>query len=117
MVQSKRQITTILLISSAGLSALKFVVGIATGSLGLIAEGAHSLLDLISTVITYIVVRVFSLPPDENHPYGHERAESLGALGGMVLLATTAIWILYHAVETIIWHPGRPAITVWSFII
>lgn len=117
MIQSKRLITTISVISSAGLSALKFIVGIATGSLGLIAEGAHSLLDLFSTLITFVVVRVSSIPPDENHPYGHERAESLGALGGMVLLAVTAVWILYHSISTIIWHPGAPEITVWSFAI
>ncbi|WP_158796133.1 cation diffusion facilitator family transporter [Pedobacter sp. L105] len=117
MVQSKQTITTISVVSSAGLSALKFVVGIATGSLGLIAEGAHSLLDLLSTLITFIVVRVSSLPPDENHPYGHERAESLGALGGMILLAVTAIWILYQSIVKIVWHPEKPEITVWSFAI
>lgn len=117
MVQSKQTITTISVISSAGLSALKFTVGLATGSLGLIAEGAHSLLDLMSTLITYIVVRVSALPPDENHPYGHERAESLGALGGMTLLGVTAIWILYQSVVKIIWHSEKPEITVWSFAI
>ena len=117
MVQSKQTITTISVISSAGLSALKFVVGITTGSLGLIAEGAHSLLDLLSTLITFIVVRVSALPPDENHPYGHERAESLGALGGMILLAVTAIWIFYQSIVKIILHPEKPEITVWSFAI
>ena len=92
-VQSKSKITTISIIASGGLAALKFVVGVLTGSLGLIAEGVHSLLDLLSTLVTFVAVRVAAKPPDANHPYGHERAESLGALAGMTLLGATAIII------------------------
>ncbi|NLR81373.1 cation diffusion facilitator family transporter [Chitinophaga eiseniae] len=116
-VQSKSKITTISIIASGGLAALKFVVGILTGSLGLIAEGVHSLLDLLSTLVTFVAVRVAAKPPDANHPYGHERAESLGALAGMTLLGATAIIIGYHAIVKIIWEPGAPKVTIWSFSI
>ena len=85
-------------LASGSLALLKFVVGLLTGSLGLLAEAAHSLLDLVSTLITLLVVRVAAVPPDQNHPYGHERAENLGALAGMTLLAATAIVIAYHAI-------------------
>ena len=79
---SKEAITTASVVASGSLAALKLLVGGLSGSLGLLAEAAHSLLDLISTLITLLVVRVAAVPPDSNHPYGHERAEQLGALAG-----------------------------------
>ena len=94
-MQSKQAIARASVVASGSLTMLKFLVGFLTGSLGLLAEGAHSLLDLLSTVITLFVVRVAAVPPDRNHPYGHERAEHLGALAGMFLLAGTAVFILY----------------------
>jgi cation diffusion facilitator family transporter len=116
-IQSKQQITTISIIASGGLAIIKFVIGVLTGSLGLIAEGMHSLLDLLSTIVTFIAVRIGSKPPDANHPYGHERAESLGALAGMALLGATAVFILYHAIVKIVWEPGAPEVNIWSFAI
>jgi cation diffusion facilitator family transporter len=104
-------------IASSGLAALKFAVGLLTGSLGLIAEAAHSLLDLVSTLITLLVVRVAAIPPDRDHPYGHEKAENLGALAGMALLAATAAFILYHAITKIFVHPIAPNVTIWSFAV
>ncbi|MBO9727253.1 MAG: cation diffusion facilitator family transporter [Chitinophaga sp.] len=116
-VESKSKITTISVIASGSLAALKFIIGILTGSLGLIAEGIHSLLDLLSTLVTFVAVRVAARPPDANHPYGHERAESLGALAGMILLGATALIIGYHAIVKILWEPGAPEVTIWSFAI
>src|SRR5438128_10433903 len=76
------------------LTAFKLVVGIATGSLAILAEAAHSALDLLAAGITFLVVYVAELPPDENHPYGHARAEQLGALAETVLLVVTAAVVL-----------------------
>ena len=56
------------------------MVGVTTGSLAILAEAAHSGLDLLAAGITFLVVQIADLPPDENHPYGHARAEHLGAL-------------------------------------
>ena len=105
------------MVASGSLAALKLLVGWLSGSLGLLAEAAHSLLDLISTLITLLVVRVAAVPPDSNHPYGHERAEQLGALAGMTLLGGTGALILYHAFDTIFFHPGSPAVSVWAFAV
>jgi cation diffusion facilitator family transporter len=113
--RAKQTIATASVVASGAIAALKLVVGGLTGSLGLLAEGAHSLFDLVSTLITFLVVRVAAVPPDANHPYGHERAENLGALAGMALLAATAFFILYHAFAKIFFHPGAPLVTVWSF--
>jgi cation diffusion facilitator family transporter len=111
----KQAIATASIVASGTVAALKLVVGGLTGSLGLLAEGVHSLFDLVSTLITFLVVRLAAIPPDANHPYGHERAENLGALAGMGLLAATACFILYHAFQTILIHPGAPLVTYWSF--
>jgi cation diffusion facilitator family transporter len=116
-IPSKSETTTGSVVASAVLTVLKLVVGVLTGSLGLIAEAAHSFLDLCSTLITFWVVRVADKPPDNNHPYGHDKAEHLGALAGMSLLATTACFILYHAFERIFIKPEAPVVSVWSFAV
>jgi cation diffusion facilitator family transporter len=113
--RAKQTIATASVVAGTTLTALKLIVGVLTGSLGLLAEAAHSLFDLVSSLITLLVVRVAAVPPDANHPYGHERAENLGALAGMALLAATALFILYHACEKIFFHPGAPQVTIWSF--
>ena len=112
--QEKQQITTVSVIATGSVAVLKLFVGALTGSLGLLAEGAHSMLDLVSTVITFLVVRIAAVPPDANHPFGHERAENLGALAGMTLLAGTALFILYHAFGKIFFDPGAPEVNIWS---
>jgi cation diffusion facilitator family transporter len=113
--REKQKIATLSVIASSSLAVLKFAAGMLTGSLGLIAEAAHSLLDLVSTLITLLVIRVAAIPPDRDHPYGHEKAEHLGALAGMALLAATAFFILYHAINKIFVHPIAPNVTIWSF--
>ena len=80
------------------LTVLKFVVGIATGSLGIMSEALHSALDLVSAGGTYIAVRVAALPADEDHPYGHGKVENLTALGETLLLLGTAVWVVREAV-------------------
>ena len=80
------------------LTVLKFVVGIATGSLGIMSEALHSALDLVSAGGTYFAVRVAALPADEDHPYGHGKVENLTALGETLLLLGTAVWVVREAV-------------------
>ena len=113
--RAKQRVATASVVASGGIATLKLIVGALTGSLGLLAEGAHSLFDLVSTVITFLVIGIAAVPPDADHPYGHERAENLGALAGMALLAATALFILYHAFEKIFFSPAAPQVNVWSF--
>ena len=115
--KGKQAIATTSLVASGGLVILKLVVGFLSGSLGLLAEATHSLLDLVATVITFLVICIAAVPPDENHPYGHERAEHLGALAGMALLGGTGVFILYHAFQKIFLHPKAPEVNIWLFVI
>src|SRR5258707_11998787 len=74
--------TTLVSIAAAGLLvALKLGVGLATGSLGLVSTGIESSGDVIAAVLTFFAVRLGGRPADPEHPYGHRRAENLGALG------------------------------------
>jgi cation diffusion facilitator family transporter len=79
------------------MAAAKFVVGIAIGSLALISEALHSSVDLVATVVTWMVVRVSDRPADEEHHYGHGKLESLSALGVIAMLYVLAGGILVAA--------------------
>ena len=62
--------------ASAGLTAAKAVIGLLTGSLAILSEAGHSLLDLSATVLTYFAVRISGKPADAEHQYGHGKIES-----------------------------------------
>ena len=67
-------------LAAVGLTAFKMVVGIATGSLGILAEAAHSGLDLVAALMTLFAVRISGRPADTEHLYGHGKVENLSAL-------------------------------------
>ncbi len=77
----------------------KLVVGLLTGSLGIISEAVHSLLDLTASGFTLVAVRTARKPADTEHPYGHGRAENLAAFAEGVLLLITAAGIAYEAIR------------------
>src|SRR6476661_8551345 len=114
---TKRSAALASILSGVLLTALKLAVGIGTGSLAILAEAAHSALDLLAAGLTFLVVQIADLPPDENHPYGHARAENLGALAEAVLLVVTAIWVLRESYLRIFVHPEMPEISIWAFVV
>jgi len=114
---SKRSAALASVASGLVLTALKLAVGIATGSLAILAEAAHSALDLLAAGITLLVVQVADLPPDENHPYGHARAEHLGALAEAVLLVVTALLVLRESFLRVFVHAELPETTIWAFVV
>src|SRR5215210_8454554 len=114
---TKRSAALASIFSGVLLTALKLVVGIATGSLAILAEAAHSALDLLAAGITFMVVQIADLPPDENHPYGHARAEHLGALAEAVLLVVTALLVLRESFLRVFVHAELPEASVWAFVV
>ena len=87
------------------LTSLKLVVGLLTGSLGILAEAAHSGLDLVAALVTFLAVRVSAKPADHEHTYGHGKIENFSALVETMLLFVTCTWIIYEAVRRIL-HGG-----------
>ncbi|MBV1696706.1 MAG: cation diffusion facilitator family transporter [Hyphomicrobiales bacterium] len=85
--------------ASAGLTLAKAVVGVLSGSLAILSEAGHSLLDLAATVLTYVAVRVSGKPADAEHQYGHGKIESVTALIETGFLFLLAALVVYEAVQ------------------
>jgi cation diffusion facilitator family transporter len=107
---SKTRVAVISIVASASMAAVKFVVGVAIGSLALISEALHSSVDLVATIATWIVVRISDRPADDEHHYGHGKIESLSALGVIALLYILAGGIVVQAYAHL--REGAPAPTL-----
>jgi len=105
------------LAAAVALTSFKIVVGLLTGSLGILAEAAHSGLDLVAAAATYFAVRTASRPADRDHRYGHGKIENLSALFETVLLLATCAWIVYAAIHRLLKGGVEVEITVWSFLV
>lgn len=95
----------------------KLVVGILSGSLGILAEAAHSGLDLAAALVTMIAVRVASKPADRGHAYGHGKVENLSAMVETLLLLGTCAWISYESVQRLAGAHVRVDASVWAFAV
>jgi cation diffusion facilitator family transporter len=103
--------------AAIGLTSIKIVVAVLTGSLGIFAEAAHSGLDLVAALMTFLAVRVADRPADATHNYGHGKVENLSAFLEAGLLALTAIWIIYEAIHRLIYHDHTIEASVWAFVV
>src|SRR3984893_6220445 len=113
----KSSVAAISVFASAGMAVAKFVVGVLIGSLALISEALHSAVDVVATVITWMVVRFSDTPPDEEHQYGHGKLESLSALGVIAMLYVLAGGILVASWSRLREGAPPPTISVVPFIV
>lgn len=104
-------------IAAIGLTSFKIVVGLLTNSLGILAEAAHSGLDLVAALMTLFAVRVADKPADREHPFGHGKAENVSALFETLLLLATSAWIIYEAQHRLASPQVHVAVSVWSFVV
>src|ERR1039458_10261675 len=110
--------TTLLSIAAAGvLVVLKLGVGLATGSLGLISAGIESRGDVIAATLTFFAVRLGGRPADPGHPYGHRRAENLGALGEAVILLAGGVIVSVEAISHLLTAGKAPAVHWYLFLV
>jgi cation diffusion facilitator family transporter len=103
--------------AAVGITSLKVIVGITSGSLGILSEAAHSGLDLVAAAITYFSVRVSDKPADADHQYGHAKFENFSAFLETGLLLLTCIWIVYEACKRLFFHTVEIEPTVWAFVV
>jgi len=113
----KKSVAISSVIAAVGLTGFKLIVGLATGSLGILAEAAHSGLDLMAAVMTFLAVRISGKPADPNHLYGHGKVENLSALFETLLLLVTCIWIIYEATHRLFFHTADLKVNYWSFTV
>ena len=99
MASKKEKVAIVSIFASGSLAAVKFVVGVAIGSLALISDALHSLIDLGATLVTWVAVRVGDRPPDAEHHYGHGKVESIAALAASALLFLLAGGVAVEAVK------------------
>jgi cation diffusion facilitator family transporter len=113
----KTNVAAISIFASASMAAAKFAVGIAIGSLALISEALHSSVDVIATIITWLVVRVSDLPADDEHHYGHGKFESLSALFVIALLYVLAGGILVESWSRLREGAPPPTLSAIAFVV
>jgi len=99
------------------LTGLKVVVGLLSGSLGILAEAAHSGLDSVAAIVTLFAVRAASKPADLDHTYGHGKVENLSALAETLLLLATCGWILHESVVRLTSRQVRVDASFWAFAV
>jgi len=105
-------------VSAVILTLLKAVVGFLTGSLGIMAEALHSLLDLGAALMTWASVHYAEHPADSSHHYGHGKIENISAIVETLLLFITCFWIGWEAVARLVGHSAHAVeATVWSFAV
>src|SRR6202047_2110072 len=113
----KSRVAAISVVASTGMAVAKFVVGIAIGSLALISEALHSSVDLVATVVTWMVVRVSDRPADKEHHYGHGKLESVSALGVIAMLYVLAGGILVASYGRLREGTPPPTLSAVPFIV
>src|SRR5580704_6732275 len=113
----KSRVAAISIFASAGMAAAKFAVGAAIGSLALISEALHSSVDVVATVITWMVVRVSDRPADQEHHYGHGKLESVSALGIIAMLYVLAGGILVESYSRLREGAPPPTLSAIPFIV
>lgn len=114
---SKTRVAAISIGASASMAVAKLVAGVAIGSLALISEALHSAVDVIATVITWMVVRVSDRPADDEHHYGHGKLESLSALGVIALLYVLAGGVLVESFSRLRDAAPAPTISAIPFLV
>ena len=118
MQQEKEKVALTSIAASAALTVAKATVGIMTGSLAILSEAGHSLIDLGATVMTYAAVRISGKPADAEHHYGHGKIESISALAETALLFLLSGVVMWEAGKRLIEHQTHVVeATVAAFVV
>lgn len=112
-----RRVLLITLVLNIIVSVSKIAIGLVSGSLAIVADGFHSLLDGVNNIIALFANWFAARPPDENHPYGHRRFETLAALGIGILLLLMAFELVSSAIGRLQSGAEQPDYTPLTFII
>ncbi|MEM2899782.1 MAG: cation diffusion facilitator family transporter, partial [Thermoplasmata archaeon] len=103
MAEPKQRVAFSSVVAAIVLVLIKLYVGILTNSLGILSEALHSGLDLLAAAITWAAVYSANKPPDSEHQFGHGKFENFSALIETILLLITCIWIIWEAIDRILY--------------
>jgi cation diffusion facilitator family transporter len=110
------QVLLRVLVLNLAVAVAKILLGVATGAISVLSDGFHSLTDTASNVVALVGVRLASRPPDEDHPYGHRKFETMASVGILVFLLLVMVQVLWAAGERVV-SGGEPRIGPLSFLI
>jgi len=116
-VREKNRVALTSVVAAVVLTGMKVIVGLSTGSIGILSEAAHSGIDLLAALMTFWAVRASAKPPDSDHLYGHGKIENFSALFETGLLLATCVWIAYEAGTRLVLGGRHVEATVWSFLV
>jgi cation diffusion facilitator family transporter len=105
-----RHVLIIILVANVAVVVAKLLIGIATGSLAVLGDAAHSSVDALNNILALLVVSIASQAPDEDHPYGHQKFETLGALAIVGFLSISAFELSKGAIQRL--ATGPPPLSV-----
>jgi cation diffusion facilitator family transporter len=117
MKNEKKNVAGISVLAAIFLTGFKLIIGLITGSLGLLSEALHSGLDLVAAVITYFSVSISDKPPDRKHNFGHGKIENFSAFIETILLLITCTWIIYEAIHRLISGNTEISVNGWSYVV
>jgi len=117
MSLEKKSAALLSVVAAVFLTIFKLIVGLLTGSLGILSEALHSALDLVAALVTFFSVRVSDKPADKEHNYGHGKIENMSALIETILLFITCAWIVYEAIHRLVTGDTKIDVNVWSYVI
>src|SRR4051812_39235066 len=115
---SQQRTALLSVVAAIFLVALKLIAGLVSGSLALIAEAAHSGTDLVAALLTLFAIRVAVRPADDEHHYGHGKAEHLAALAQSTFLIVVSLFLAFLAATRLASDTPRQVDTTWwSFLV
>jgi cation diffusion facilitator family transporter len=117
MEKEKSRVALLSMFAAFFLTSFKLVIGILTGSLGILSEALHSGLDLIATAITWVSLRISDKPADKDHHFGHGKVENFSAFIETLLLLITCVWIVYEAVGRLVSGNMHIEVNAWSYVV
>ncbi len=103
-ISLRNRAASLSLVCNIGLTVLKLIAALLTGSVSLLSDAVHSATDIVTSGISFVSVRVAMAPPDETHPYGHGKVETLAGLSEAILLLCVVVYLGYESVRRLI-HP------------
>lgn len=113
----KKSVAALSVAAAGVMAALKLIVGLLTGSLGMLSDAAHSGIDFAGAMLTLLSVRVSDKPADEDHPYGHAKVENLSAFIETFLMLASAVWITAEALIRIFIRPVSLRYSIWPLLV
>jgi cation diffusion facilitator family transporter len=113
----KRRVSLHSMLAAAAMTLLKLAAGLLSGSLGVLSDAAHSGLDMVGASLTFFSVRVSDKPADEDHTYGHGKVENLSSFGEVILMAVSSGWIIWEAMQRMLYRPVELHHSVWPVLV